>query len=242
MTPSKKPQQFFALVGPEGSGKSTILHMLEHVLNPKFVVFLCDSSKRCTAPHVRFTERVSQITGDGAHLHADAHTQLMLFWTRLRAVIKGSVKPSLENGKTVIIDGFGGTILANARMHAQPDERDGLLDLHKDMIKHHVVGQNVPPPLYLHFKPSPEVAFERILSMRERAISEAVSADEREQRIAELREVTLAKVSRLNAEFEFYGSIPGQKVITIDANKPLNEMFSEVLKHIEAALETEVLT
>lgn len=134
---------FFALVGPPGAGKSTLLAKLKTNLSHDRCVFLCDSSGSGykESPHVRFTTRVSALVQEGVHMETTAHSQLLLFWSRLVSIIQHDVVPNLRHGKCVIMDGFGGTVLTHAMYHAHNDEeRAQLLELHKDMIRHCVVA------------------------------------------------------------------------------------------------------
>jgi thymidylate kinase len=208
---------FIALVGPTGAGKDTFLEMIRKVAPPERCAFLCDSNgSGAAAPYNRFTAKVTQLARDGVHTETTPRSQVIFFWGRLEPIIEIDVLPALHKGKWVFINGFGGTILANAMLHATSrEDREALLDLHKSMIEQCVVGLGVPPPKYLWLRPSPEVAYER------RKMSGNLPP-----------EVTLDHIKRLNDEFEFYGTIPGQTVIPIDADQSPEKVFEEGMKHI----------
>lgn len=212
-------RQFFALVGPTGAGKSTLLEQLKNTLPKDTCVFLCDSNGAGqNAPHIPFTTRVTEITKAGLHETATPRSQLLLFWARLVNVIEHDVLPSLKAGKNVFMDGFGGTILANALYHARSEtEREQLIELHKSMISHCVLGLGVPPPKYLWLCPSPEVAYLRL----------------KEQGKLPRSENPQVHIAKINAAFVFYGTLPGQTVIQVDADQSPDQVFEEALLHID---------
>lgn len=207
-----KNNQFFALVGPPGAGKSTLLEMLRNALPSKACVFLSDSSGCGNeyVPHARFTKRVTEIARDGVHTCTTPRSQLLLFWSRLQAIIECTVQPELAKGKIVIMDGFGGTILAHALHGARTAaEEAALTDLHKSMIGHCVIGLGVKPPTYLLLKPSPEVAHDRLASL---------------DKLPDHPE-PLMFIERMNAGFEFYSRLPGQTVESIDADQSTDQIL-----------------
>jgi len=212
-------RQFFALVGSKGAGKSTLFDQLKKIAPRDTCVFLCDSSGAGdNAPHIPFTTRVTEITKAGIHEAATPLSQLLLFWARLVNVIEHDVVPNLKAGKTVFMDGFGGTILANARCHARSEtEREQLTDLHKSMITHCVIKLGVPPPAYLWLSPSPEVAYARLLKQGRLPSSNNPQAH----------------IAKMNAEFSFYGTLPGQTVLHINADQTPDQVLEEVLDHID---------
>lgn len=210
--------QFIALVGPTGSGKTTLLSGLKKNFPSKRCVFLCDSNGSGNSPHVPFTTRVTEIAQEGIHEEATSRSQLLLFWSRLVNVIEHEVVPSLELGKNVFMDGFGGTVLTHALCHAKSaEERAELIELHKDMIKHCVLGLGAPPPKYLWLRPSPQVAYARLKKLGKLPRSGC----------------PLAHIEAINEGFDFYSNLPGQTVIRIDADQSRPSVFKEALKHID---------
>lgn len=210
-------KKFFALVGPTGAGKSELLKALRERIPNDQCVFPRDSSGCGNAPHIRFTTSITQISKQGIHEETTARSQLLVFWARLAAIIEGDVLPNLKAGKYVVMDGFGGTVLTHAMQSAQTnEERTALLELHKSLITHCVIGLSVPPPTYLWLKPSPEVAFERL----------------RNQKKLPRVNHPLRLIEEINQWFDFYGTLPGQTVIPINADAPFEEVLSEALSII----------
>lgn len=210
--------QFIALVGPTGAGKTTLLTGLKKTLTSDHSVFLCDSNGSGQhARHAPFTTRVTQIAQEGIHEEATPRSQLLLFWSRLENVIEHDVLPSLMSGHDVYMDGFGGTVLTEALRHARsPQESEALIELHKDMIRHCVVGLGVPPPMYLWLRVSPEVAFGRLKNIGKLPRSSD----------------PLAHIEAINRGFDFYRRLPGQTVTEINADPSADEVFAQAMTHV----------
>jgi thymidylate kinase len=213
-------KQFIALVGPTGAGKSTLLGTLKQTLPKHSCVFLSDSSGtgETTSPHLPFTAKVTELTKGGFHEKATPRSQLLLFWARLACVIEHDVAPNLRAGKNVFMDGFGGTILANTLFYARSEtEREQLITLHKAMIEHCVLALEVPPPKYLWLRPSPEVAYHRL----------------KEQGKLPRSNNPQEHIAQVNSGFDFYGTLPGQTVIRIDADLTSEAVLELALDHID---------
>jgi thymidylate kinase len=211
--------KFFALVGPAGAGKSTLLAQLRTALPSDQYIFLCDSTG-CGdefAPHVQFATKVTELARARHHEYTSPRSQLQLFWSRLTCIIECDVAPALQSGKTVIMDGFGGTVLAHALHAARSEkERGQLLDLHKDLIRHNVLANGVPPPKYLWLKPSPAEALKRL------------TKDGKSPRVTQ----PLQFIAEINRWFDFYGTLPGQTVIPVDADQPHPVVFDVAMSYI----------
>jgi thymidylate kinase len=141
-------------------------------------------------------------------------------------IIEHDVLPSLTEGKTVIMKGFGGTVLTHAMCHTRSElEKNRLLELHKSMIQHCVIEYGVPPPLYLWLRPSTDVALERLRR-----------AGEMPPGIQDPR----SYIEKLNKGFEFYGSLEGQTVVSIDADASIDKVTDKALGIIIDSTESEL--
>lgn len=210
---------FFALVGPVGAGKSSLLQYLKTTLPKGQHTFLCDSTGcgDTFAPHVQFAKKLTGIAQAHEHTDGPPKSQLLMFWARLNAIIAGDVVPALRVQKTVIMDGFGGTVFAHAMQAAHTEaERTALLALHLELIKHVVLGHGVPPPTYIWLRPSPAIAHKRLESLGKLS-----------------RGVTEETIASMNGWFEFYGKLHGQTVVPVNADQPLYDMFDEALRIID---------
>ncbi len=204
--------RFFVLVGATGSGKNTMLGKLEdHFTNDSNAV-PCDSTTvdRVTTSFIR----IDTTCGRKYPL-----SKLLKIWSRISEQIEGQVKPALLRGDRVIMNAFGGTAFAEAMVHASSDnESKSILEMHKAIIPHCVIGIGVRPPIYIWLKVSPEVAL-----LRRRA----------DKTLPKNITDPLGYIENLNKQFEFYGSLPGQTVIPVDANQPIEMVFRDILNIID---------
>lgn len=202
--------KFFAIVGPYGAGKSTLVQGLRQDFNDELCTFLCDS-RGCgdmSQPHTRFVTGVTQIAQELLHQDVPAISQLLFFWARLSVIIENEVVPSIRAGKHVIMDGFGGTVLVHAMIAARDDkERERLLALHKQIITHCVFGYNLSPPTYIWLQPSADVA---------------------EARLRRVGKAPLSSIEAINNGFDFYGTLEGQTVIPVNADQDEQTVLNTV--------------
>ena len=212
----KEKKKFFALVGPIRSGKSTVMEALKSRLDDGNTLFLSDSCGMLDSTHTPFTSAISEAARSGCHEHTTPLSQLIFFWARLQPIIELDISPALRAGKRVIINGFGGTIYVNALLRATPEQHDLILDMHKSMIEQCVLAFNVPPPVYLWFKATPETALQR--PQKKPSMSRVESP---------------VAIESANKLFDFYGTLPGQKVCKIDADNPLETVIEETIDIID---------
>ncbi len=207
--------RLFAIVGPTGAGKSTLMGQLRKELQGERCVFLSDSrGGEEDNPHARYTRRVTQFIHEGISEETSPDVSMLIFWSRLASIIKASIVPKIKTGVDVFIDGFGGTILAHALYAAKSeDEHDHLIKIHKSLIEHFVIDAGLQPPTYLWLKPTPDIAHERL-----RAINKIARC-----------EISIEYIQRMNEGFKFYGNLPGQTVIPIDANQNKEDVLKCVL-------------
>ena len=212
--------RLFAIVGPTGAGKSTLMRQLQKELHGEKCVFLSDSrGEEENNPLARYTRRVTQFIHEGVSEETPPDVSMPIFWSRLASIIKASIVPNIKSGVDVYIDGFGGTILAHALYAAKSDsERDHLIKIHKSFIELYVIDAGLRPPTYFWLKPNPDIAYQRLKTINKTPRCE----------------MTLEYIKKLNEGYEFYGNLPGQTVIPIDADKTNEEVLKHVLAHISS--------
>lgn len=160
-------------------------------------------------------EGMTELAKKGYHESAPPHCQLLFFWSRLLPVIQKSVVPCLANGTPVIIKGFGGSVLANAMLHSKSQhERDSLVRLHKNIVNECILGADIPPPKYLFLKTDPGTAMNDGIDME--------------------------YVATINHIFAYYGTLPGQTVITLNADQHPDLVLKDALSHIMPQHELEL--
>ncbi len=198
---------FFAIVGAQRADKVALFEKLQQVPELAHFDFLTESfgTRVCderTNPFVRDLTKLIE-TGVPA-AHATPHGQLKLFWARLSTVIDENVAPALFQGKPVIMKGFGGSALARAVIRSKSKtEREALIHHHKENVETHVRRTGIWPPIYLHLKRDPS------------------KGNQESEYIAQV-----------NRFFNFYGTLPGQKVIVINADQHPDLVLKEALSHI----------
>lgn len=210
MAPNNQ-SNFYAIVGAPGSGKDELFKSLQdlHRGNLQYV-FITDSGNN----ESHFLNCLNGIAKNGHHKTTSPLTQLAFFWSRLSHVIETEVQKHLAEGKKVIIAGFGGTVLSHALCGVRREaEKERIINLHKAFIQACVIGSNVPPPVYLWLQANTEVAIERLKS------------NNLSPNVMDMR----AYVEELNQLFDFYGSLPGQMVVKVNANNHLKQVFQDTL-------------
>lgn len=206
---------FWAVVGATCSGRHTLFEALQrHLAHDSDFVFLKDSG----------SDQASQLLGSLNHiaknkLHeaAPKATQLGIFWARLSYVIQTEVSPLLHQGKTVIMLGFGGTVLTHALCGVTCEtERRNLIALHKAFIRSCVIGLRVPPPHYLWLQVSAEIAHRRA-----------------QNKPSKVNDDLKGHVEAMNRLYNFYGSLPGQTVTPLNGDHAPEEVLEDALRVLE---------
>lgn len=206
--------KFFVVVGATGSGKDTLLDRLMKLYGnngPRDVP--CDS-----IDNDRDTTSFTQI--DISHCQWGNPMETLLFvWLQIYRQIEHEVKPALLRGERIIMKNFGGTAYVEAMVRARSDnERERLSKMHKSFVENCVLGLDITPPTYLWLKVSPDVAWKR--RRAEKTLP---------------RDVTdpLLYIADTNKFYDVYRGIPGQTVIEIDADRPIDAVLEDVCRIID---------
>lgn len=142
---------FWAVVGATGSGRHTLFRALQSnlELDANFV-FLTDSGSDQTSQLLGILNHIAKFN---LHEAASKAVQMAIFWARLGLIIQKEVRPLLKQGKTVIMLGFGGTVLTHALCGVTCEtERRNLIALHEDFIRSCVIGLQVTPRTICGYK------------------------------------------------------------------------------------------
>lgn len=206
--------QFFVVVGATGSGKDTLLErLMEHYRNQDSRDVPCDSTG-----DDRDTTSFTQI--DISDCHSESPMETLLFvWYKVYRKIEHEVKSALLRGKRVIMKNFGGTAFVEAMVRARSDdERERLYKMHKSFVENCVLGLEIAPPTYIWLKVSPEVALRR--RRAEKTLPHNITDP-------------LRYIADTNKFYNVYRGIPGQTVIEIDADRPIEVVFEDVCRIID---------
>lgn len=206
--------QFFVIVGATGSGKDTVLErLMEHCRNQDSRDVPCDSTG-----DDRDTTSFTQIDISDCHSDDPMET-LMSVWMKVYCRIKYNVKPALLIGHRVIMKNFGGTAFVEAMVRAHSDdERERLYKMHKSFVENCVLGLEIAPPTYIWLKVSPDVALKR--RRAEKNLPMNITDP-------------LRYIADTNRFYDVYRGIPGQTVIEIDADRPIDVVFEDVRRIID---------
>ncbi len=206
---------FWAVVGARGCGRHTLFKGLkQHLENDPDVVFITDSGSIESSPLLGCLNHIAK---SGYHEDSPKAAQMGIFWARLSVIIQKEVAPLLQQGKTVIMLGFGGTVLTHALCGVTCEtERRNLIALHEAFIRLSVLGLQVPPPHYLWLKVSAEAARSRIHMQTRRAC-----------------ETFGEYIEEMDQLYRLYGTVPGQTVTPVNADRTAAQVLMDALHVLE---------
>lgn len=93
---------FISIEGPDGSGKSTQIRLLEEFLNENGMDTILTREPGGTV----ISEKIRQIILDKEHIEMDPMTEALLYAASRAQHVAEVIKPGLQAGKTVICDRF----------------------------------------------------------------------------------------------------------------------------------------
>lgn len=93
---------FISIEGPDGSGKSTQIKLLEDFLNENGMEAILTREPGGTV----ISEKIRQIILDKEHIEMDPMTEALLYAASRAQHVAEVIKPALQAGKTVICDRF----------------------------------------------------------------------------------------------------------------------------------------
>ena len=93
---------FITLEGPDGSGKSTILKLIENYLGDKGIEFITTREPGGT----NIGEKIRHIILDNNNTNMGGETEALLYAAARAQHVHEKIIPALEDGKLVICDRF----------------------------------------------------------------------------------------------------------------------------------------
>ncbi len=201
--------KFIVLEGGEGSGKSEMVDRLKGVL-PQGTVFTRDPGG------VSIGEDVRRIVLGKDARGIDAATELLLFMAARAQLIAELIAPALHEGKTVICDRF---ILSTIAYQVYGRQKIEYLPLAKNVFA--AVGRACIPDTTIFLDVSPEIGLQRVHL--------------RMQTPNRFDEEVLAFHERIREGYKQHLAEYG-KPIVIDANRPLEEVWTDVENAVQSAL------
>lgn len=203
---------FITFEGPEGAGKTTILGLLEKELRGKGFDVLSTREPGGIA----ISEQIRSVILDKKNTMMDGRTEALLYAAARRQHLVEKVIPALKEGKVVLCDRFIDSSLAY-QGHARGLGIEEVLSINEFAI------DGIMPTLTILFKISPEKGMERIYKNEDR----------------EVNRLDLEAIDFHHKVYEGYMLLADrfkERIQVVDAERPLNEVFSEVTELIESML------
>ncbi len=202
---------FITLEGPDGSGKSTILKLIENYLGDKGIEFITTREPGGT----NIGEKIRHIILDNNNTNMGGETEALLYAAARAQHVHEKIIPALEDGKLVICDRFTLSSLAY-----QGVGRD--LGIERVKYINDFAIRGIYPDLILFFHVNPELTLERKIGK--------VSADRLELEGNEFHKKVYDGYMEL---LEMYP----KNIKIIDASKSIEEVFKQSIEEIESLLE-----
>jgi dTMP kinase len=199
---------FITFEGPEGAGKSTIISMLSDKLHN--ALFTREPGG------IEIAEQIRRVILAKENTAMDPRTEALLYAAARRQHLIEKVKPSLENGKTVICDRFVDSSLAY-QGYARGLGIDEVFNINQFAI------ENMMPDLTLYFDIKPEVGLKRISSHNGREVNRL-----------DLENIEFHQKVR-EGYYKLLERFP-ERIIKVDASRSLEEVFLESFNLINERL------
>lgn len=203
---------FITIEGPDGSGKTTIIHMLAENLKKEGFEVLATREPG----GIEIAEQIRKVILDTDNTAMDPRTEALLYAAARRQHLAEKVKPALEKGKIILCDRFVDSSLAY-QGHARGLGIDEVYSINEFAI------ENMMPQLTLYFDVSPEVGLERINKNKGREVNRLDLENlEFHQKV---REGYMILADRFP-----------ERIVKIDASKQLDAVYDEAEAKIKNLL------
>ena len=199
---------FITMEGPEGAGKTTIIHMLKQSLQEDGYDVLLTREPG----GIPISERIREVILNKDHTSMDSRTEALLYAAARRQHLVEKVRPALESGKIVLCDRFIDSSLAY-QGHARGLDIDEVYSINKFAIG------DMMPDATLFFDISPEEGLRRIQANNEREVNRLdLEALDFHQRVYEGYQIIMKRWK--------------DRFITVDASGTVEEVFREAKKKL----------
>ena len=203
---------FITMEGPEGAGKTTIIHMLGKALQQEGYQVLLTREPG----GIPISEQIREVILNKDNTAMDSRTEALLYAAARRQHLVEKVMPALEKGSIVLCDRFIDSSLAY-QGYARGLDIEEVYNINKFAI-----GDMMPDATFF-FDIKPEEGLRRIQSNGEREINRLdLEALEFHEKVYEGYQVT---INRWKDRF-----------IIIDAERTIEEVFQETKNQLLMAL------
>lgn len=203
---------FLSMEGPEGAGKTTIIHLLATQLNKQGHEVIVTREPG----GIDIAEQIRKVILNKENIGMDARTEALLYAAARRQHLVEKVRPALDKGKIVLCDRFIDSSLAY-QGHARGLGIDEVYAINEFAI------EDLMPHCTFYFDLDPQVGLERITKNVDREVNrldlEAIQFHEK------VREGYLLLTERYP-----------NRIIKIDAQRPQQQVFDEVMDILKTKL------
>ncbi|MEW8956159.1 dTMP kinase [Clostridium sp.] len=204
---------FITFEGPEGAGKTTILHMVSEYLKNKGVNFITTREPG----GIDISEKIRNIILDNNNTNMDPRTEALLYAAARRQHLTERVIPAIDKGYIVLCDRFIDSSLA----YQGYGRGIGIEDIYT--INNFAIGDNMPDKT-LYFDIESEEGLRRINKNKNREVNRLdLEGLDFHRKVRE----GYKKVIKMHKE----------RIIEIDASKTLEEVFEQTIKVIDTIIE-----
>ncbi|MGE7604776.1 dTMP kinase [Peribacillus sp. NPDC097675] len=203
---------FITMEGPEGAGKTTIIHMLGQALQEEGYQVLLTREPG----GIPISEQIREVILNKDNTAMDSRTEALLYAAARRQHLVEKVIPALENGTIVLCDRFIDSSLAY-QGHARGLDIEEVYNINKFAI-----GDMMPDATFF-FDIKPEEGLRRIQSNGDR----------------EVNRLDLEALEFHEKVYEGYQAIINRwkgRFIIIDADRTIEEVFHETKNQLMVAL------
>ena len=196
------------LEGPEGAGKTTILHQILPILTQMGVDILTTREPG----GIRIAESIREIILAPENTAIDGKTEMLLFAAGRRQHLNEKVRPALAEGKIVIIDRFIDSSVAYQGYARGIDVAD------VETINNFATD-GLLPDLTLYFDVDTEIGLSRVMSGDREVNRLDLEAQEMHQKV--------------RAGYQAIAKANPKRIVTIDASQAIDQVVAATLSTLQ---------
>lgn len=204
---------FITFEGPEGAGKTSVLKEVTKRLENAHMEFLATREPG----GIRIAEEIREIILNPANTEMDAHTEALLYAAARSQHLHEKVEPALQAGRVVLCDRFIDSSLVYQGIGR------GLGVEKVRAINEFAIGRRMPDKTIL-FDLEPSIGLARIEANRKNEMNR-------------LDVESLAFHEKVRAGYLQLAKEEQERIILIDANRPLDEVVEEVWLIVKSLIE-----
>ncbi|KOA19094.1 thymidylate kinase [Clostridium homopropionicum DSM 5847] len=203
---------FITLEGPEGSGKSTVIKLIEGYLKERNIEFISTREPG----GIEISEQIREIILNKNNTAMDSRTEALLYAAARRQHLAERVIPALEENKIVICDRFVDSSLAY-QGYARGIGMNQVMEINKFAIDKYM------PNLTIYLDIDPKLGLERISKNKDREVNRL-----------DLEKLDFHK--RVREGYMILLKENPDRIKSIDASRDILEVFDDIKKLLKNIL------